>query len=60
MTPLSSQTIAQGDRVQPTGSPGIVGVVTALYDGDATVCFPIGGSYQLRGPIPVDQLERVR
>jgi hypothetical protein len=45
-----------GDEVRFVHSPGLGGVISSIASDEAMVCMPIGGSYQLRGPVPLADL----
>jgi hypothetical protein len=45
-----------GDEVRFIHSPGLVGVISSIGDGEAMVCMWIGRSYQLRGPVSLADL----
>jgi hypothetical protein len=50
---------AVGDEVRLLHSPPLGGIVSSLDEDGATVCMLIGLSYQLRGPFPLSDLEKV-
>lgn len=52
--------IGRGDEVRITHSPVCVGIVGGVQDGEAMVCLPIAGRWQLRGPFPLADLTLLR
>jgi hypothetical protein len=52
--------ISAGDTVRFVHAPPLGGVVSSVADGKAMVCMPICGSYQLRGPVALEDLEADR
>lgn len=45
-----------GDKVTFIHAQPLGGVVSSIDRDEAMVCMPIGGSYQLRGPVSLDDL----